>query len=104
MRAIIFRGLEEGDEVEGCRSGRVCRRRSVMKCRSEARFTLGITRASRLGALRTVVRSSRASPEDTALIRTLSSVMLGGRGCERKERMLERAVGFWAGVTESSRS
>jgi hypothetical protein len=51
-----------------------------------------------------VVRSSRARPEETALIRTLSSVMFGGRGCDRKERMLARAAGFWAGVTESSRS
>jgi hypothetical protein len=104
IRAIIFKGLEEGDRVEECRSGRVCRRTSVMKCRSEARFTFGITRASRFGARRTVVRSSSARPEETALIRTESSVMFGGRGCERKERMLARAVGFWEGVTESSRS
>lgn len=75
-----------------------------MKCRSEARFTFGITSASRFGAFSTVVRSSRARPEETAFMRTESSVMFGGRGCERKERMLERAVGFCWGVTESSRS
>jgi len=104
MSAIIFNGLEEGFGVEGCRSGSLCRRTSVMKCRSEARFTFGITTASRLGACRMVVRSSRARPEDTAFIRTLSSVMCGGRGVERKERRLERAGAFCCGVTESSRS
>jgi hypothetical protein len=31
-------------------------------------------------------------------------VMCRGRGWERKERMLDRAAGFRAGVTESSRS
>ena len=36
--------------------------------------------ASRRGAWRMVVRSERARPEETAFMRTLSSVMLGGRG------------------------
>ena len=53
MSAIIFRGLVDVGE---CRAGRVCSRMEFMKCRSEALFTLGITRASRLGALRTVSR------------------------------------------------
>ena len=48
--------------------------------------------------------SCRARPEETAFMRTLSSVMCRGRGWERKERMLDRAAGFRAGVTESSRS
>ena len=51
-----------------------------------------------------MVRSCRARPVDMAFMRTESSVMLGGRGCERKVRMLERAVDFWAGATLSSRS
>lgn len=104
IKANIFKGFEEALGDEGCLSGSLCRRISVMKWRSEARFTFGTTIASRFGACRTEIRSSRARPEDTAFIRTESSLMLEGRGCERKERMLERAVGFWEGVTESSRS
>jgi hypothetical protein len=60
--------------------------------------------ASRCFACKTEFRSSSARPEDTALMRTESSLMCGGRGCDRKERMLERAAGFWVGVTLSSRS
>ena len=49
-------GDEIGDEggvsvVEGWRSGRMCRRTSVTKCRSEGAFTLGMTSVSRLGDL-----------------------------------------------------
>jgi hypothetical protein len=75
-----------------------------MKCRSEARFTFGITSASKFGAWRIVERSESARPEETAFMRTLSSVMFGGRGVERKDNRLVRADAFWEGVTESSRS
>ena len=76
MRARIFKGLgEEG----ACRWGRVWRIMSVMKWRSEARFTLGITRASRLGAWRIVVKSSRARPEETLFMRLGLLVGFGWR-------------------------
>lgn len=101
IRAISLSGFVEEAE---CRSGKAWRSTSVTKWRSEARLTLGITRASRLGAWRTEVRSSSARPEETALMRTLSSLMCGGRGWERKSWMFFLAAGFWAGVTESSRS
>ena len=94
----------DGDGEDGWRSGRMCWSTSDMKWRSEARFTLGMTRASRLGACRMPVRSVRARPDDTELIRTASSVTFAGRDWERKERMLALAAGFWDGVTESSRS
>jgi len=45
-----------------------------------------------------------ARPEETAFMRTLSSVMFGGRGVERKDNRLVRADAFWEDVTESSRS
>jgi hypothetical protein len=48
--------------------------------------------------------SASARPDDTAFIRTLISLMLGGLSCERNLRILARAAGFWEGVTESSRS
>jgi hypothetical protein len=54
--------------------------------------------------LRIVERSESARPEDTAFMRTLSSVMFGGRGVERKDNRLVRADAFCEGVTESSRS
>lgn len=47
---VVEADLGVVEEVEGCRSGSVCRRTSIMKWRSEALFTLGITRASMLGA------------------------------------------------------
>ena len=50
IRAIIRTGLGDGVVLE-CRAGSVCRRTSVMKCRSEGEFTFGITKASRFGAL-----------------------------------------------------
>ena len=50
------------------------------------------------------MRSSRARPLETAFMRTESSVMWGGRGCERKERMFCRAGALREGVTLSSRS
>ena len=52
MRARSLMGdwvVDDGED--GCRSGRVCRITSVMKCRSDGELTLGITRASRLGDL-----------------------------------------------------
>lgn len=60
--------------------------------------------ASRWVLVRTSERSSSARPEETSFIRTASSVILGGRGEERKLVILERAWDFWDRVTESSRS
>lgn len=64
IRAMSRRGGCEGveEDVEGfgshgCRSGRVCRITSVMKCRSDEELTLGTTRASRLGALSCTISS-----------------------------------------------
>lgn len=76
----------------------------MTKCRSDARFTLGMRRASRLGAFRTEVRSSRARPVEMAFIRTPSSVMLGGRAWVRKRWRCWRAEVLSEGGTESSRS
>jgi hypothetical protein len=61
--------------------------------------------ASRCGAERMVLRSARARPEETALMRTLSSETFGGRvGEERKVWILWRAAALLEGVTLSSRS
>jgi hypothetical protein len=48
----LNRGDSGGDDDggDGFREGRVCRITSVMKCRSDAEFTLGMTIVSRLVA------------------------------------------------------
>lgn len=77
-----------------------------MNVRSEALFTFGITNASRLGAWRMAVRSSRARPEDTSFIRTEISRIEENevRDWERWFRRDFRAGAFSANETESSRS
>ena len=93
-------GFEKGgggvNGEEGWREGKWCRNTSVMNVKSEAEFTLGMTRASRCGQSRIEAKSSRARPEETALIRIESSRMEGGRGelDERKADRFFRAWGF----------
>lgn len=48
INAISLSGFLES---RPCRSGSVCRITSVTKCKSDAEFTLGMTRASIFGAL-----------------------------------------------------
>lgn len=115
------------DLLEPWRSGRECFITSVMKWRSEALLTFGITSASRWGALScgrlvghlegknvqrgwidelhtTSVRSSNAYPLSTEFMRTACSLMLGARSRDKMSTRLLRASAFLPGVTESSRS
>ena len=101
MSAMILTGFVEPG---AWRSGRVWRSTSVMKCRSLGRSTLGTTMASRWVPRSTVVRSWRAKPELTLLIRTACSRMPATRSRFRIVRMFSRASGFLLIVTESSRS
>ena len=55
-------------------------------------------------SLTTSVKSSKARPLSTALMRTACSRIPAGRGWSRNWRRLVRASAFLAGVTESSRS
>ena len=77
---------------------------SEIKVRSLGELTLGTTRVVRLGDCRISVRSGRARPEETELMRTARSLTLGGRAWSRALRTRERASSLRFGVTESSRS
>lgn len=90
--AMILTGFVEPG---AWRSGSVCRSTSVMKCRSLGRSTLGTTRASRCVPRSTAVRSERAKPELTLLIRTACSRIPATRSRFRIVTMFSRASGFF---------